>query len=236
MKVIQRVWRNKRGRAFYKKCVYTSVVLIHGKKERRAESVFRPFMGDYIQYKVKPQAQEIVKKYGEKKFLFADKVQKISPKLATQNRKLVVTEQAIYNIGGLRSKITRRVLIRSLTGISLSSLQDDFIIIHIATEYDMAYVTPKKTEIVSILFELYKELNDGKVLPIHITDQVQFALKAGKNRLIQFQKDESANPPKWKKNGENLSVFVATGLDKSKIFFSSLSLLKTKFFNNLKTL
>lgn len=171
VRIIQRVWRNKRGRAFYKKCTYTSVGLVYGKKERRAESVFRPFMGDYIQYKAKPQALEITRKYGEKKFVFADKVQKISPKFATQNRRLVITEQAIYNIGGLLSKVTRRVLIRNVTGLSMSSLQDDFIVIHVATEYDMAYVSPKKTEIASILVDLYKELTDGKVLTVNITDQ-----------------------------------------------------------------
>lgn len=188
VRIIQRVWRSKRGRAFYKKCIYTSVALFSGKKgweqiyfskinllmffflERRAETVFRPFMGDYFPPKWKLQSVEILKKYGDKKVLFADRLQKVSPKLTIQNRRLIITDQAIYNLGGLLSKVTRRLMIKNATGLSLSTLQDDFFVIHFGSgDYDMAYASPKKTEIMCIIYEQFKELTNS-TLQVNFTD------------------------------------------------------------------
>lgn len=57
----------------------------------------------------------------KRKLYFADKVDKINEKLATQTRTVVITEQSFYNIGGLCLKITRRILIKNIGPISTHS-------------------------------------------------------------------------------------------------------------------
>jgi hypothetical protein len=83
--------------------------------------------------------------------------------MSSQTRTLVITEQAIYNIGGLLgSSIQRRILLSSVAGISMSTLQDNFFILHIPAEYDYLIESKRKTEIVTVLWELIKEVTGNR--------------------------------------------------------------------------
>jgi len=170
-------------------------------------------------------AKAITKKYNEKVFLFADKLNKINEKFDSQGRILVVSESSLYNITNtliLPNKVHRRILIRSIGGISLSTLQDNYFVIHVPTEYDYLYESPKKTEIVSIIAETYREQTQN-TLTVTFTDRIAIKCK-DKPRSLEFQKDESlqnkdtAKPAasKFKKpSGSNPAIIsVATGLSK----------------------
>jgi len=212
--IIQRKWRAHRGRAFYKKVTYASGEIFNSKKERRVDSVFRPFQGDYIKFKGSRISRGINKKFNEKKIMFADQVSKVNHKLNFQTRTLVITDIALYNIGGIISSIQRRILIKNITAISLSSMQDNFFILHVPTEYDYIIESKKKTEIVTVLCELIKDAV-GNRPQINFSDNIQYKTSNGKMKTIQFIKDESIKESKWKKQGEILIVSVASGLDKS---------------------
>lgn len=75
--------------------------------ERRAVSVFLPFKGDYLDLKGKKIHRALTKKFNEKRIVFSDKVKKVNVKYDVQTRTLVITETAIYNIGGLFNKVHR---------------------------------------------------------------------------------------------------------------------------------
>ena len=51
MKVIQRAWRNSRGKAFSKRLMPKACELVYDKKERQRDSVLRNYKGDYISMK-----------------------------------------------------------------------------------------------------------------------------------------------------------------------------------------
>jgi len=216
VQVIQRKWRQCRGRAFYRKCHYTSAEIFYGRKERRAESVFRPFKGDYINFKspLNKMYLAIGKKFNETQIFFADKLKKVNTSFSSQVRTLVITNLALYNIGGLlRENIQRRIAIKSISGISLSTMQDSFLVIHVSGEYDYVYESPKKNEITTLLVELYLIITSQK-LPVDFSDNINYTAKGGKKRQISFVKDESCIEAKFKKSGEGMTVSIATGFPK----------------------
>jgi len=119
----------------------------------------------------------INKKFNENQVYFADKIQKSNTKAKLQSRTLIISEQAIYTIGGLfgiTNKITRRTLIKSVGSISLSTLADSYMIIHCSGEPDYLIESEKKTEIVAIIYSLYKDLNAGTILKVDFNDNISF--------------------------------------------------------------
>jgi len=224
--IIQRTWRSCRGKAYTRKCIYAAVQIFYGKKERRYDTVFRPFRGDYIKFKESSMAKGITKKFNEKVFLFADKVNKINEKFDSQTRIAVVSETSLYNITNtliLPNKVHRRIMIKSIGSISVSTLQDNYFVIHVPSEYDYLYESPKKTEIVSIIAETYRELTQS-TLTVTFTDKITLKCQSGKTRSLEFQKDESLTnkdptkpaSSKFKKpSGSNPAiVLAASGLSK----------------------
>jgi len=137
----------------------------------------------------------------------------VNVSFVSQTRTLIITELALYNIGGLLSAIQRRIPIKSVTGISLSTLQDNYFVIHVFGEYDYIYESPKKNEIITLISELFKDGTSQK-LNVNFTDNVEYIAKGGKKRTIHFVKDEAAKEAKFKKSGEVMTVSVATGLSK----------------------
>jgi hypothetical protein len=64
VRVIQRAWRNGRGRGYYHKLKYTASDAIVGHKERNIMSIYRPFKGDYIGARRSGLAKSIAKQFG----------------------------------------------------------------------------------------------------------------------------------------------------------------------------
>ncbi|PRP86414.1 hypothetical protein PROFUN_05333 [Planoprotostelium fungivorum] len=206
VKVIQRTWRSCRGKAFVRKCTYASVGIFYGNKERRSDSVFRPFRGDYIKFKGSKLHKHIQKTY--------NKVVKINQKNSEQTRVLVVTEKAIYNVGGWFTSIHRRIPLDKIGSISVSNLSDSIFVIHVPTEYDYTIVTDKKTETITIISELCKEFSE-KPLLVEFKNEITAKIdQKGTKRTMTFVKDESVKDYKIKKAGSGLTVSVPTGLAK----------------------
>ena len=57
----------------------------------------------------------------------------------------------MYNIDPTSNKIRRRIALSNISHISASSLSDNFLLIHVPTEYDYLYISGRKTEIVAVL-------------------------------------------------------------------------------------
>lgn len=113
-----------------------------------------------------------------------------------------------------------------VSGISLSTLADNYFVIHVSGEYDYVYESHRKTEIVTLICELIKEKTEKRP-DVIFTDRycslqslefincsIKYTAKGNKPRLIQFQKDESCLNAKFKKSGNTMNVMVASGLSK----------------------
>jgi len=55
----------------------------------------------------------------------------------------------------------------------------------------------------------------GRKIQVDFSDQINFKLKTGDQRTIQFRKDESSQQCKLKKQGKQVFVGISTGMDKN---------------------
>jgi hypothetical protein len=135
-----------------------------GKKERRRSSAHKYFQGDYLNLSNNTTVLKILAKHGERSVKFADYIHKVNKRMKMQERVLVITEAAIYNMDH-HYRIKRRIPIRELGCIMASCLPDNFFCLHIPSEYDYILVSSRKVEIIVLLLSTY-ERQANKSLPV----------------------------------------------------------------------
>lgn len=215
VRIIQRGWRRCRGQAYYQKIKYTTSDIFVGRKERVVMSLWRPFKGDYIGAKRSGLAKSLKSQYGEKKVIFAAKVTKMNPKFKMQKRVLIITDGALYNVGGvMNNKVLRRIPLDSVESLSMSTLADSFIVINVRGEHAYVYNTAYRTEIATILAEAIKD-KTANFPPVHFLDSVEYLRDKGKSGTIKFEKSDKATSVKVKSSGSTLKVTVPPGADPS---------------------
>jgi len=105
----------------------------------------------------------------------------------------------------------------------LSTLADDFFVLHVPSEYDNVFESVFKTELISLIKEKITE--SGRNVPVNFTDNIEYTLKkegfgGGGKKTIKFVKDASVKAPVMNKG----VVKVPQGLPKdSSILFFFLS-------------
>jgi len=231
VKIIQRRWRECRGRAFARRVKQTVPELFWGMKERRKDSVYREFKGDYISSKSSRIFKKNIKtKHKEGRVYFADKIVQLNPKGKPAKRVIIVTEKAIYLIGGLiGKKVVLRININEISSVELSTLQDGVFVIRTKDGNDEIFESDKKTELIGALYELSAELakegnssGDGGAY-VSGTFQVNFATSgslATKNkkstRTLEWKKEDSLGDKlNISAKGSTTIISTGPGLDKS---------------------
>ena len=84
---------------------------------------------------------------------FSDKIYKINKYGFKQERNIIITNQGIYNLR--KTQLKRRIDIKSIKGITLSKISDEFVIHCNDEEYDYQYRSAKKKTIVEIIAKHY---------------------------------------------------------------------------------
>lgn len=161
-----------------------------GKKERRRSSLNKPLQGDYMGAKTNNKILSIIGKHEEKEVLFADSVIKINRKCKRQERILLLTEKALYNIDPVSIKSKRRIGLLDISCVKMSGLQDNFFVICVPTEYDYLFVSSKKIEICLQLRRQYQFVHHGQVLPIEFKNTLEYKVDSGSFRDIKFTSEE----------------------------------------------
>mmetsp|Transcript_21147 Transcript_21147/g.82083 ORF Transcript_21147/g.82083 Transcript_21147/m.82083 type:complete len:1100 (-) Transcript_21147:145-3444(-) len=214
---IQRAWKKWKARKHALEQRAAAADKLRGKKERQQSSMSRQYDADYIRYEDNYPLQNVITQ-GEE-MVFADQVVKLNRRSKPERRDLVITTTAIYMVMRKKKKgevvysMTRRTPITNLGSISLSTLSDNYIVIHVPSEYDNLFENEKKTEIATVLCEAY-ENSTGRELPINFTDAISYKIKTKDTRNVRFQKNEAAATAMLKKAGKNLTVSIKTGLPK----------------------
>ncbi|KAG8147016.1 hypothetical protein E2320_014089 [Naja naja] len=135
---------------------------------------------------------------------FADTITKYDRRFKTVKRDLILTPKFLYLIGrekvkqgpekgAIKEVLKRQLEVERIQSVSLSMLQDDFLILH-ESQYDTVLESVFKTELLSLLFKRYGERTQ-KQLPIKFSNQLEFKVKkdgwgpwaAAGSRQIQFQ-------------------------------------------------
>ena len=124
---------------------------------------------------------------------FVDTCQKVNDKQKHQERVLVVTTQAVYNVEPGSFKVKRRIDLRSVDEISVSCLDDDFLAMHIPKEYsDYLFVAPRKSEMAMCIKEQIKELT-GRDLKMNVSNGFSYKMSKQKFSIVFMQTEAGTN-------------------------------------------
>ncbi|XP_037553770.1 unconventional myosin-If [Nematolebias whitei] len=225
-RIIQKAWRKYNARKKYEQMREEASDILYNSKERRKNSINRNFVGDYLGLDQRPELRQFLAK--RERIDFADSVNKFDRRFKSIKRDLILTPKCIYLIGrekvkkgpekGLIKEVLKRKLdFANISGVSLSTRQDDFFIIH-EVQYDSLLESNFKTEFLSLLSKRYEEVTKRK-LTISFADRLEFRVKkegwgGGSSRVVVFQKGQGVLA-QFKPGGKILTVTIGDGLPKS---------------------
>lgn len=226
-RVIQKAFRRYFARQQYQRQKEQASDLLYNKKERRHYSLNRNFYGDYIGLDNQPQIRALVGK--REKIEFAETVDKFDRRFKATKRDLVLTPKFVCLIGREKVKkgpekgrikevIKRKIELENISHVGLSTLKDDFLILHVKNDYDSVLQVNLKTEFLSTLSKKYKE-RLGKDLVLNFSDCLEFKVKkegwgGGALKQLKFtcgQGDLAILKPA----GKVLNVSIGPGLPKN---------------------
>uniref|UniRef100_A0A3Q0QYC1 Osteoclast-stimulating factor 1 n=1 Tax=Amphilophus citrinellus TaxID=61819 RepID=A0A3Q0QYC1_AMPCI len=239
-RTIQKAWRKYVARKKYVQMREEASDLLLNRKERRRHSLNRNFVGDYLGMDDRPELRQFLGK--REKIDFADKVTKYDRRFKGIKRDLVLTPKSVYLIGREKVKqgpekgqvtevLKRRIDVEKILAVSLSTMQDDFLILH-EQEYDSLLECVFKTEFISLLAQRFEEKTQRK-LPLKFSNTLEMKLKkenwgflsGGGSRQVTFvqgQGDMSVLKP----SSKSLQVSIGPGLPKNtrdKSFLSAVA-------------
>ena len=140
---------------------------------------------------------------GKEIIYFSDFISKIPiAKLfnQAQERIFLITNVSIYILKG--NKLKRRIKIEDITGITISLINDQFIIHGNAAEYDLLFSSPKRKEIITILEYLSKIISDKDLLFCEKNEE-------DLSKFAVSRKERKKNPLLNKINSNELiSIFI----------------------------
>uniref|UniRef100_T1JDZ8 Myosin motor domain-containing protein n=1 Tax=Strigamia maritima TaxID=126957 RepID=T1JDZ8_STRMM len=200
-RVIQKTFRKFFAKKQYIQLREQAADLLTGKKERRRFSINRNFFGDYIGLEEKPALRALVGK--REKIEFAETVNKYDRRFKVAKRDLILTPKFVYLIGRervkkgpekgqIRAVVKRKLDLENLAQISLSTLQDDFLVIHVKNEYDTVLECTFKTEFLGTLNRKYRE-RFHKPISLNFNNGIEFKVKkegwgGGATKQLKFVK------------------------------------------------
>ena len=109
-------------------------------------------------YKDKVFLKNIVR---EEIIQFSDKILKINKYGFKQERNILLTDKAIYNLKKLSLK--RRIDFKTIEGITVSKISDEFVIHCKDINYDYQFISPRKKTIIEIIAKYYKSIHDDEL-------------------------------------------------------------------------
>lgn len=105
--------------------------------------------------------KELIQVFNEEKLIFSDAIIKINRFNMSQDRNILITNKAIYNLK--KTNIKRKIEIKNIIGITVAAMTDEFVIHGSELEYDYDYVSANRTKIIKIIAQQYKETNGKEI-------------------------------------------------------------------------
>jgi len=224
-RIIQKAFRKHFAHQQHNREKEEAASLMFGKKERRRFSINRNFAGDYIGLDSRPFLRNLVGRRDQ--VVFADVVKKYDRRFKAARRDLVLTSRSIFLIGrevvkkgrekGKSFEVIKRKLdFESISHVSLSTLQDDFVILHIKEDYDSFLEVMFKTEFLSLLNKKY-QAQLGRDITVKFSNSLDFKVKkegwgGGGTRQVKFESSGISDMALLKSSGKILTVTIGPGL------------------------
>ncbi|KAI8050913.1 P-loop containing nucleoside triphosphate hydrolase protein [Syncephalis plumigaleata] len=203
---IQRCFRKNKDQLAYIRLRDYGHQVLAGRKERRRFSLIsmRRYYGDYLAVGGRDENGEAIRSIcgisAQERVAFSTRGQILAARALRSSkpspRIIVQTSSAVYIVvTKLENKlpvmrVERKIPLINIRGISLSTLQDDTMVIHLkdtTTEIDLVLFTSFKTEMVACLLQY----THGSIA-VEITPQITYVKKAGgKTEVLKFVKNEA---------------------------------------------
>uniref|UniRef100_A0A8B9G4N0 Myosin IF n=1 Tax=Amazona collaria TaxID=241587 RepID=A0A8B9G4N0_9PSIT len=225
-RVIQKAWRRHVAIRKYEQMREEASNILYNFKERRRNSINRNFVGDYLGMEERPELRQFLAK--RERVDFADSITKYDRRFKPIKRDFILTPKYFYLIGREKVKkgpekgqikevLKKKVELQAVSGVSLSTRQDDFFILH-ENDADNFLESIFKTELISLLCKRYEELTRSK-LRLSFKDTLQFRVKkegwgGGGTRNITFVRGQG-NVATLKAGGKTLTVSIGDGLPRN---------------------
>ncbi|NXM13758.1 MYO1F protein, partial [Ploceus nigricollis] len=225
-RVIQKAWRRHVAIRKYEQMREEAASILYNFKERRRNSINRNFVGDYLGMEERPELRQFLAK--RERVDFADSVTKYDRRFKPIKRDFILTPKYFYLIGREKVKkgpekgqikevLKKKVELQAVSGVSLSTRQDDFFILH-ENDADNFLESIFKTELISLLCKRFEELTRSK-LPLSFKDTLQFRVKkegwgGGGTRNVTFIRGQG-DVAALKAGGKTLTVSIGDGLPRN---------------------
>ncbi|NXL85140.1 MYO1F protein, partial [Alectura lathami] len=225
-RVIQKAWRRHVAIRKYEQMREEASNILYNCKERRRNSINRNFVGDYLGMEERPELRQFLAK--RERIDFADSITKYDRRFKPIKRDFILTPKYFYLIGREKVKkgpekgqikevLKKKVEIQAVSGVSLSTRQDDFFILH-EKDADSFLESIFKTELISLLCKRYEELTHSK-LQLAFKDTLQFRVKkegwgGGGTRNVTFARGQG-DVAVLKAGGKTLTVSIGDGLPRN---------------------
>ncbi|KAM6236149.1 unconventional myosin-If [Porphyrio hochstetteri] len=225
-RVIQKAWRRHVAVRKYEQMREEASNILYNFKERRRNSINRNFVGDYLGMEERPELRQFLAK--RERIDFADSITKYDRRFKPIKRDFILTPKYFYVIGREKVKkgpekgqikevLKKKVELQAVSGISLSTRQDDFFILH-ENDADNFFESIFKTELLSLLCKRYEELTRAR-LPLSFKDTLQFRVKkegwgGGGTRNVTFVRGQG-DVATLKAGGKTLTVSIGDGLPRN---------------------
>ncbi|KAM6332004.1 unconventional myosin-If [Alca torda] len=225
-RVIQKAWRRHVAIRKYEQMREEASNILYNFKERRRNSINRNFVGDYLGMEERPELRQFLAK--RERIDFADSITKYDRRFKPIKRDFILTPKYFYLIGREKVKkgpekgqikevLKKKVELQAVSGVSLSTRQDDFFILH-ENDADNFLESIFKTELISLLCKRYEELTRTK-LRLSFKDTLQFRVKkegwgGGGTRNVTFVRGQG-DVAALKAGGKTLTVSIGDGLPRN---------------------
>jgi len=162
--------------------------------------------------------QEALGPNKDERVVFADQVIKINRRMTPERRDLIVSVEAISLVMRTRKlnkdwyKLIRRVPLKEVQSCSLSTLKDNFVVIH-SPQVDLLIECSHKTEMLAVMLEYYQKLT-GRQFALNFNNSISYSIPGGDTRQLAFTQDPSCQRPKLKKAARQLTISIAAGIGK----------------------
>ena len=97
----------------------------------------------------------------EEEIQFSDKISKINKYNWKQERNIIITDKAIYNLRGLQLK--RRIDFKTIIGITINDQTNEFVIHCNDIDYDYYYISKRLKTIIEIIAKNYQLINEEEL-------------------------------------------------------------------------
>ncbi|XP_020282389.1 unconventional myosin-Ie-like [Pseudomyrmex gracilis] len=244
-RIIQKAFKKYFARKRQEEQKQKAADLLFGHKERRRASLNRNFAVDYIGLEGKPQTMSLIGR--REKVFFAEVVKKYDRRFKMSRRDLILTGKCLYLIGREQIKkgldkgksiqvVKRKLLFDQISHVSLSTLQDNFVIIHVKEDYASLLESVFKTEFLSALSKKHLE-ETGHSLNVRFGNDIEFKVKkegwgGGGTRLVKFTQTDYGNKEILKPSGKILHVHIGPGLPSTTKPNANRSTLSGRLYSN----